>query len=198
MFPWGHLNLKCSRIFGALSFQNVFKWGRRIKKKKDMDVEKKVLKIIKEVETLIPPTLEPNLLPNNLLPNIPEWHSFEHKIWQKGEAIRQLLKGQKKIRTQSNISDKIFEISTNRNAKRGRQSFIMLRGNIDSKKYGARLISQLDDNFVYGHIIDTIYKMKIPEFVEIIKPYCNDKEAWIRNKAKKYIEKYGINEKNRD
>lgn len=62
---------------------------------------------------------------------------------------------------------------------------------MDSRKYGAGLISQLDDNFVYGHIIDTIYKMKASEFIEIIKPYCNDKETWIRNKAKKYVEKYG-------
>lgn len=156
----------------------------------NIDIEKEILKIIAEVESLIPLTWEPHLPPNNLLPNVPEWYSFERTIWQKGEVIRQLLIGQKRIRTLPIILDKIFEIATNRNIKRGRQPFVMLLGNTDSKKYGAELISQLDDPFVYGHIIDAIYKMKAPEFAEIIKPYCNDKETWIRNIAKKYIEKH--------
>lgn len=55
------------------------------------------MKIINEVESLTPLTLEPNLPPTNLFPNIPEWHSYEYKIWKKGEKIRQLLKGQKEL-----------------------------------------------------------------------------------------------------
>ena len=149
--------------------------------------EKYILAIIKEVESLIPLVFEPDL-PSN---DVPFWHPFEHEIWQRGEEIRQLLNVHKKLRNKDNILDKIFEVSINRRLKKGRQSFIMLLGNVDSKRYGANLITQLDDRCVYGHIIDAVYKMKLPEFVEAIKPYCDDEEAWIRNKAKKYIEKYG-------
>lgn len=120
----------------------------------------------------------------------PEWYPFESQIWKNGERIRQLFLIVKKLKNKESIFDKLFKIATNRNAKRGRQSFIMLLGGVKYSKYSPELIKQLDDDNVDGHIIDAIYKMKVDEFTEDIKPFTDHKFTWVRNIAKKYCKKY--------
>ena len=103
----------------------------------------------------------------------------------KPEAINQILLDDKEL------LKKILEISLNRNSKRGRQPFIMLLGNTNCKAFSEDIISQLNDKFVYGHVIDSIYKMRVNKYVKEIVQFCSDETTWIRNTAKKYIEKYG-------
>ena len=153
------------------------------------NTEDQILKIIHETEVLIPALFLDNLEINPMFKQS-EWYPFESQIWKNGEKIRQLLLTDKKLRDNESIYDKIFEIATNINAKRGRQSFIMLLGNVKHLKYSAELIKQLNDDNVDGHIIDTIYKMKFYGFTKEIKPFIDHKIIWIRNLAKKYCKKY--------
>ena len=61
------------------------------------------------------------------IPGVPGWHEEELALWNQGEAIRQLVRtaGKKLNRTQ--IAE-ILDICKNRNAGRGRESFVMLLG----------------------------------------------------------------------
>jgi len=149
-----------------------------------------VMKLIQETEKLIPVDYIADLAPLDGFPEIPIWHQFEHSIWKNGEAIRQLLKHNKSLTKDKDISEKILSICLNRNAKRGRQTFIMLFWNKDSTQYADKLVNQLDDNFVAGHIIQGLNKMKVPYYVSQVKPFCIDKTNWIRKQANKYIEEY--------
>ena len=149
-----------------------------------------VTKLLQETERLIPVDYVPDLDPHNGFPEIPKWHQFEDSIWKNGEAIRQLFNHNKTLTKDKDISEKILSICLNRNAKRGRQSFIMLFWNKDSTQYAEKLVSQLDDNFVNGHIIEGLNKMKVPYYVSQVKPFCVNKTTWIRKQANKYIEKY--------
>lgn len=153
--------------------------------------EEKILKLIQETQSVIPEMFLENLEINSVSKQ-PEWYPFEHQIWKNGEEIRQLLLKDKKLRNKENLFDQLFEIATNRNAKRGRQSFVMLLGSVQHSKYSSKLIKQIDDDNVNGHIIDTIYKMKVDGFTEQIKPFTSHKITWIRNIAKKYIHKYEV------
>ena len=153
------------------------------------NTEDEILKIIQETKVLIPEVFLDNLEIDSMS-NQPKWYPFESQIWKNGERIRQLFLTDKKLRNKESVFDKLFEIATNRNAKRGRQSFIMLFGSVIHSKYSSQLKKQIDHNSVDGQIIDTIYKMKVTEFTKEIKPFTNHDFTWIRNIAKKYIEKH--------
>ncbi|GAA3761309.1 hypothetical protein [Flavobacterium ginsengiterrae] len=84
----------------------------------------------------------------------------------------------------------LIEIALNKNAKRGRQSFIMLFGYVQFSEYAEPLIQQIDDDFVQLHILDTIYKMRAEGFSNIMSNYINSKNTGVRNTAKKYLLKF--------
>ncbi len=48
----------------------------------------------------------------------------------------------------------------------------------------------MNDHDVDGQVIDSLYKMGANEYVELIKPFLTHKQTWIRNEAKRYIQKY--------
>ncbi|MDR2905897.1 MAG: hypothetical protein LBU73_08085 [Helicobacteraceae bacterium] len=147
----------------------------------------KANKLVSRAEKLIPKILEPNLPPTELLPDVPDWHDFERKIWRLGDEIRQLIKENPTLRKENEFFQRILKISTNRNAKRGRQSFIMLFATKHLSGYAKELTTQLDDEFVNGHIICAIQKMHAAEFDSEVKPFAEHKHVWIRNAAKKYL-----------
>ncbi|MBN7811805.1 hypothetical protein J0A68_12680 [Algoriphagus sp. H41] len=150
----------------------------------------KILELFNETEKLIPKDNVPNLDPIDGFPDISQWHSFENDIWKKGETIRQLLKEHKTLSHDKNIIENILSICLNRNAKRGRQSFIMLLWSKNYAEYADKLVSQIDDKFVYGHIIEGLNKMKSPYYLKQVRPFCSDKTTWIRKQAKKYIDQH--------
>ena len=152
----------------------------------------KIKKIVRETSKLIPLSYEDNLPPIKLYPDIPAWHSYEGEIWQKGEEIRQLLCEHKNLRKDKELLQLILSIALNRNAKRGRQSFIMLLWYKHCAEYADLLIKQIDDDFVRGYIIEGLNKMKAGQFVPLVRPYQTDKLTWIRNQAKKYINQYDV------
>lgn len=150
----------------------------------------KVLKLLHETENLIPDNLVPNLDSLDGFPDIPQWHQFESEIWKNGETIRQIVKENKSFLKDNNIIEGILSIALNRNAKRGRQSFIMLLWNKSSARFADELVNQLDDEFVNGHIIEGLNKMKVADYVTQVRPFCKVKITWIRKQANKYINLY--------
>lgn len=159
---------------------------------KNLDRET-VMEYLREAISLIPNRIEPDLPPSKLFPNIPEWHSYEFKVWQLGEKIRQILVRKNKLKDDNEIVEQIIKIATNRNVKRGRQPFIMLLEGKRYAGYSSQLINQINDKFVYGHVLSTIIKMQVWDYTNEIEPLTEDSTAWIRNKAKKYIEKANKN-----
>jgi len=84
----------------------------------------------------------------------------------------------------------LLEIALNKNAKRGRQSFIMLFGYVQFSEYAEPLIQQIDNDFVQLHILDTIYKMRAEGFSNIISNYVDSKNNGVKNISKKYLKKF--------
>ncbi len=152
-----------------------------------VEILDKADKLISQAEKLIPKILEPDLPPAKLNPDVPDWHDFEHKIWRFGNDLRLLIKENPTLKKEDGLFQRILKICTNRNAKRGRQSFMMLFESKQYSKFAAELITQLDDEFVDGHVICAIQKMHAAGFDCEIKPFTEHKHAWIRNAAKKYL-----------
>ncbi len=146
-------------------------------------------KLLIKAEEIIPDEYLPDLPYMELVPDVHEWHMFEHELWNIGEEIRQfLLKNNRKLN--ENQIDRIINICIDKRAKRGRQSFVMLLGKKGYCSYSEKIIHLLNDEDVDGHIIDTIYKMQAGQYVELIEPFLKHKRTWIRNEAKRYIQKY--------
>lgn len=136
-------------------------------------------------------------IPNELLPNLPlitsdvhDWYDFEHQLWEVGEEIRIFLKENNRKLNKYQI-EKIADICLDKRAKRGRQSFVMLLGKKIYADYANKIISLLTDDDVDGHVINTLYKMQVNGYANCIEPFLNNNKKWIRNEAKRYIEKYG-------
>ena len=151
------------------------------------EVLQKAEKLIEQAEKLIPKTLEPDLPATKLIPNVPEWYGFEYKIWKLGDDLRLLIKANPTLQKEDEIFQRILKVCTNRNAKRGRQSFIMLLGAKRFSIFATDLITQIDDENVDGHVISTIQKMHAAGFENQVKPFIEHEHAWIRNAAKKYL-----------
>ena len=133
-----------------------------------------ILELLYKTKQVIPSQLQPDLPPGKYSGKQPEWYSFEHTVWGMGEKIRQIFVEYKALQKDTDILDEIIKICTNPNAKRGRQSFIMLLGYKHCFTYGDKLITQINDCGVYGHVIYTLLKMRAYNFTKEIKPFLNN------------------------
>ena len=151
--------------------------------------DKKLNELLTESESMIPDENLPDLPFMETAPDVHDWYDFEHELWEKGEEIRQhILYGKKKPNTEQ--VERIVSICMDKRAKRGRESFVMLLGKKCYVNYAEKIATLLNDSDVDGHAIDTLYKMGADDYGSQIKPFVNHNREWIRNKAKKYIEKY--------
>ena len=149
----------------------------------------KIHELLLASEALIPKTNLPDLPFMDLAPTVHEWYDFEHQLWAIGEEIRQLTISENKD-FGANHADRICKICLDTRAKRGRQSFILLLGKKKYSCYADRIISVLSDDDICGHVINTVYKMGAFQYVKQIKPYTYHALAWIRNEAKRYVQKH--------
>ena len=137
--------------------------------------------------TLIPATLPPNLPEIEGIAGVPDWHDYERQVWALGEQIRQHLLQHKSLRKDKELLDMFLKVCLNRNAKRGRQSFIMLFEYKHWQEYASQIITQIDDEFVCLHVISALNKMKAKGYSSIIEIFTTHKVTVIRNEAKKYM-----------
>ncbi|MBQ8209272.1 MAG: hypothetical protein IJZ35_01635 [Clostridia bacterium] len=140
-------------------------------------------------ESLIPEENLPDLPFMALAPDVHDWYKFEHELWEVGENIRQFLSENKNKLNNSQI-DRIVKICLDKRAKRGRQSFVLLLGRKMYCSYSEQIVALLNDDDVDGQVIDTLYKMGAKEYAELIEPFLTHNRAWIRNEAKRYVQKY--------
>ena len=146
--------------------------------------------ILLSAEHLIPQEKLPDLPFMELAPTVHDWYDFEHALWNFGEDVRQLVLSERKDLNTEQI-DRVCRICADDKAKRGRQSFVMLLGKKKFLPWAEQMAVLLPDEDIDGHIISTLYKMGASQFAEYIKPYANHPITWIRNEAKRYIQKYG-------
>lgn len=146
--------------------------------------------LLTESERLIPQEKAQNLPDSKIFPGVPQWHPFENSLWMKGEAIRKLIleSGKKPNPEQVN---RICSICIDPNGGRGRQSFVMLLGRTGYASFAPMVAELLSDCDVDGQAVDTLYKMRVQGYAEQIRPFAEHRHTWIRNIAKKYLEKYG-------
>ena len=145
--------------------------------------------ILLSAERLVPQENLPDLPFMKLAPTVHDWYDFEHTLWEFGENVRQLILAERKDLNHEQ-ADRVCRICADVKAKRGRQSFVMLLGKRKFSPYAEQLATLLPDDDIDGHIISTLYKMGASQFVECIEPYSNHPITWIRNEAKRYIQKY--------
>lgn len=145
--------------------------------------------LLSETETNIPHEMFADLPYMKQFHGIYEWHDFEHKIWNTGEKIRQLI-SVKHTAFNCDQINRILNICLDKRARRGRQSFVMLLGKTKYCEYANALVPLLQDDDVNGHVIDTLYKMRANGYVALITPFLKHKQTWIRNIAKKYVQKF--------
>lgn len=105
------------------------------------------------------------------------------------DTLRQFLLENKNKLNVSQI-ERIVKICLDKRAKRGRQSFVMLLGKKMFSEYAEQIVSLIDDDDVDGQVIDTLYKMGATGYADLIEPFLSHNRTWIRNEAKRYIQKY--------
>lgn len=152
--------------------------------------DKELDELFVKAEALIPNELLPDLPYMEEAPDVHDWYMFEHELWGVGEEIRQLIL-KYKAKLDNNQIDRIVNICLDKRAKRGRQSFVLLLGRKQYADYASKIVTILDDTDVDGQVINTLYNMQAGQHVELIEPFLNHKHTWIRNEAKRFIQKFG-------
>ena len=124
---------------------------------------------------------------------MPEKMAFETEIWIVGESIRQGIIYEKKNKTNNYIKvlDDIIEIINTTKYKSGRESFVMLLSFYKNNKIVNETLKKLlNEKELYGFAIKELIKIKEYGYInEIVEIYNNEKKGWIKQIAKKYIEK---------
>jgi len=77
-------------------------------------------------------------------------------------------------------------------SKRGMQSFFFLVSYKSFNRCAEIVASQLIDDKVVGHAISALRKMGNGDYLSQINPFVDHPVTWIRNEAKKYVEKFGV------
>jgi hypothetical protein len=148
-----------------------------------------VIEIAREVLHLAPSAFPPDLAKSEIAGQ-PEWYPFETACWKLGEVIRQKLLRSPRLRGDPRVVSAILEVIEQRSLRRGRQSFVMLLGAVKFAHTAPRVARLAGDPDIDGHVVDTLLKMRVPGYVEVIEPHLSSKFAWIRRKAKTYVERY--------
>jgi hypothetical protein len=121
---------------------------------------------------------------------LPQWHAFEYDTWPIGEGVRRAFSQCPKLKKRTALIGKVVEVATHRNLRRGRQSFVMAIGFVDSRQYAATLVPFLSDSDVDGQVLYTLLKMRASGHARVVATLLRSKEAWKRRLARKYIERY--------
>lgn len=139
-------------------------------------------RILTEAEEIL------SALPGSEPPDIYGWYRHEYTLWGLGEEIRQVSLKSRRPFSASQAS-RILDICLNRQAGRGRQSFILLLGKRRYSGFAVSIVTLLHDRDVEGHVINTLSKMMALDYAEQIRPFLTSKQTWIRNEAKHYFQK---------
>lgn len=124
------------------------------------------------------------------IPGVPGWHEEELALWNQGEAIRQLVRTARKKLNRTQAAE-ILDICKNRNAGRGRESFVMLLGQRAYAEYAPQIAALLGDRDVGGHCVYTLYKMGAAGYDTEIAPFLTHEKKWVSDYAKRYMQQYG-------
>lgn len=170
------------RLFGLAEKKEKEKMNRK-------EFDSAINSLLENAEQKIPEEDLPALPPMELCSDVPDWYDFESELWEIGENMRQIICSERKDLNHEQ-AERVCLICLNRNAKRGRQSFVMLLGKKRFNEYADRLADLLSDDDVNGHVLDSIYKMGAPQYCKEAEPFLTSEHAWIRKTAKRYIEKY--------
>ncbi len=90
--------------------------------------EEDILAACERALALAPADYPPTLPTSPDLAGAPEWYPFEYDAWAIGEAVRQAFSRTPLLKKNRPVQKKVIEVTTCRNLRRGRQSFIMALG----------------------------------------------------------------------
>jgi len=152
--------------------------------------KERILDACQRVLAGTPKFFPPNPPTNKDLRGEPDWYGFEHTAWSIGEGIRLSLKANPKLKTDEEILNMIVHVIKAVNLRRGRQSFVMCLEFAGAAKHAADIAGFLSDHDIQGQVVNTLLKMKAKGFTGQVAPLLGSKQAWIRNYAKTYIERY--------
>jgi hypothetical protein len=153
-------------------------------------VRERILDACSAALALAPDSYPEDLTTTESLTGAPGWYPFEHKAWSIGEDVRQWLLRQPKLKRDPSIQQAIINVIRCVNLRRGRQSFVMLVGFTAAQGWAPTIAEYLDDPDIYGHALDTLLKMRAPGYAARVQPLLASKFTWIRNLARKYMERY--------
>ena len=137
----------------------------------ELEAKTKILEIIEKAQKAIPKVYKKDLTVSESRPNALGWYRFENLLSYYGRQIHQLLNEHKKLRKDKYISNILLSIALNKNAKKGRQYFIIFFGYTEYSQYAGFLVKPIKDDFLRGHIINTQYDMRAKGFSDIIVNY---------------------------
>lgn len=151
--------------------------------------DRRLNELLSEAECLIPKTMSADRQISNHEVDAREWQRFELDLWDIGETIRRLILESRKKPSREQLG-RICGICVNSFAGRGRQSFVLLLGKKCYAEYAPLIAPFLSDSDIAGQTADTLYKMGTPDYISQMEPLTRHKQTWIRNIAKKYVDKY--------
>lgn len=141
-------------------------------------------------KALGPAEVPPDLPPDPKLNGVPGWCGFEWDAWPVGEAIRQSFQTTPSLKRDRRVLDAVLGVVRHRPLRRGRQSFVMALGFTGAATYAPALAEFLSDPDIDGQVLDTLLRMRAAGYGGAVAPLLEDRHAWIRKLARRYLDRY--------
>ena len=141
-------------------------------------------------KSLAPADFPTDLAPDRFTSGAPAWYSFEHAAWRVGETIRLSFQATPRLKRDPRVVDAVVDVIRCRNLRRGRQSFVIALGFTCAARCAPTIVEYLGDPDLAGQVVDTLLKMRAAGCAEAVSRLLDTPHAWIRNLARRYLDRY--------
>jgi hypothetical protein len=119
------------------------------------------------------------------------WANHEQLAWALGESIRNALRRNRALRKEPRFWAAVEVVAADKAVGKGREPYVMLLGQYGGRSRAPQLMALLDDPEVSGHALHALRLLAAPGAEEKARALLTHRRAWIRQEAKKYLQKVG-------
>jgi len=121
----------------------------------------------------------------------PDWLGYENALWELSEDLRALLRRERATTAPSPLMDAVAKLVADVRFGKGRQNFVLVRGEFGGPEYREDLAVLLDDDDIQAHVLSALVSISDGRHVvRAEKIAVSARSVAARRAAKRYLKRF--------